>query len=188
MRRQARAAGGGQTSQLLAGSDNVDRGRVLGLSAAMGDGKGEPTHVVGARVITKFVAEKPEKRDDPGIAGQRGGKIRFGEPLQPMAKHPPQSAGICEGGRDLIGEASTAIEPEVGRTLTGQIGGEKLIQDVGSEQSPFDANGGEQTHGCTRGCKIRSPRRSGGSWGITESSRIRRRTACQMRLRLCSRS
>lgn len=108
----------------------------------MRDGKRQSVHFVGPGVVARLVAQEPEKRNRPGVAGDARGEVPLGKPLEAMLEHAPQSTGVGKGGGDFVGQAAPGIQSEVGGPLAGKVAGQKLIEDVRPEQAAFDSDGG----------------------------------------------
>ena len=140
----------------------------------MRDGEREATEFVGARVVGELVVEQPEEWFDPRRAGHAAARVSRREPFAAVLEERPEAAGISEGSRDLIGEtalgarSSTVGGPllahsvgsglalrgwrcrrphgEVGRLLTRQLAGAKLVDEVGPEQAAFDPDRWMERH------------------------------------------
>ena len=51
----------------------MDRRRVLSFTGTMRDSEGETVHLIGPRIVARLVAQKAEKRNNPGVASDTRG-------------------------------------------------------------------------------------------------------------------
>lgn len=101
---------------------------------------------MGAGVIGKFVAQKTEEGDGPGIAGNSRREIAFRETREAVLEYSPKRAGIGKYGGNLIGQIAFGFEAEIGRFLAGHIRGNRLVKQLRAEQTAFDSDGGKGGH------------------------------------------
>jgi len=142
---EAGSAGGGTVVQVGAAAGDVERRRVFVGAGAVGDGVSAAADHGGARDERDLiVAEGAEEGKDPLLAGDGGGGVVLREAAEGPLEGLPVGAGVGPGSGNLVGEAGTPWQAEVGRLLADGLTSGDLLKDVGGDQSTFGADAGER--------------------------------------------